>query len=107
MDFEALAGGPVCIVFWATYCHARQEEEPDLRRAHDTYRDDGLVVLAIDADDPAAEVGRYVEERQLPWTIALDPDLQAYDACGAIGTPTHYIVDRDGRIEGVRPPRAD
>lgn len=97
-DLAALAGRPVWIVFWATYCHACQEEEPDLRRAYDTHRDDGLVVLAIDAGEPVVDVRRYVEERQLPWTIALDPELQAYDAYGAIGTPTHYFIDRDGRI---------
>lgn len=98
MDLEELAGRPVWIVFWATYCHACREEEPDLRRAYDTYRDDGLVVLAIDAGEPAEDVRRYVEERQLPWTIALDPESQASDAYGAIGTPTHYFIDRDGRI---------
>lgn len=98
IDFEELAGRPVWVVFWATYCHACQEEEPDLLRVYERYRDDGLAVLAIDAGEPAEDVRRYVEERQLPWRIALDPDLQAYDAYGAIGTPTHYFIDRDGRI---------
>ena len=98
MDLEALAGRPVWIVFWATYCHACQEEEPDLRRVYHTHRADGLVVLAIDAGEPAEDVRRYGEERQLPWNIALDPELQAYDAHGAIGTPTHYFIDREGRI---------
>lgn len=100
IELKELAGQPVWIVFWATYCHACQEEEPDLRRIYDTHRDDGLVVLAIDAGEPAADVRRYAEERQLPWTIALDQDLSAYDAYGAIGTPTHYFIDRDGRIAG-------
>jgi peroxiredoxin len=98
LDVSDLAGQPVWIVFWATYCHACQEEEPDLRRAHLAHRDDGLVVLAIDAGEPAEDVRRYVEERRLPWRIALDPDLAAFDAYGAIGTPTHYFIDRDGRI---------
>ncbi len=98
MDLAELSGQPVWIVFWATYCHACQEEEPDLRRAHDAHRDDGLVVLAIDAGEAADDVRRYVEERRLPWRIALDASLQAYDAFGAIGTPTHYFIGRDGRI---------
>jgi len=98
MDLGELVGRPVWIVFWATYCHACQEEEPDLRRAYDAHRADGLVVLAIDVGEPAEDVRRYVEERQLPWRVALDPELQAYDAYGAIGTPTHYFIDRDSRI---------
>ncbi len=81
-----------------TYCHACQEEEPDLRRAFAAHRDDGLVVLAIDAGEAPQDVRRYVEERRLPWRIGLDPRLSAYDAYGAIGTPTHYFIGRDGRI---------
>lgn len=98
LDLAELAGRPVWIVFWATYCHACQEEEPDLRRAYAAHRSEGLVVLAIDAGEPVEDVRRYVEERSLPWRIALDPDLAAFDAYGAIGTPTHYFVDREGRI---------
>lgn len=98
IDLGELSGRPVWIVFWATYCHACQEEEPDLRKAYLTYRKSGLVVLAIDAAEPADEVRRYVGERRLPWSIALDPELNAYDAFGAIGTPTHYFIAPDGRI---------
>ncbi len=98
LDLADLPGRPVWIVFWATYCHACQEEEPDLRRAYAAHRAEDLVVLAIDAGEPAEDVRRYVEERRLPWRIALDPGLRAFDAYGAIGTPTHYFVDRDGRI---------
>lgn len=93
-----LSGRPVWIVFWATYCHACRQEEPDLRRAYAAHRAEDLVVLAIDAGEPVEDVRRYVEERRLPWRIALDPELRAFDAYGAIGTPTHYFVDRQGRI---------
>jgi thiol-disulfide isomerase/thioredoxin len=97
-ELAELRGRPVWIVFWATYCHACQEEEPDLRRAYAAYRPDGLVVVALDAGEPADDVQRYVEERGLPWTVVLDPELRAYDAYGAIGTPTHYFIDPEGRI---------
>lgn len=98
LDLRELSGQPVWIVFWATYCHACQEEEPDLRRAYTRYRDEDLVVLAVDVGEPAEDVRRYVAERRLPWRIALDPERRAFDAYGAIGTPTHYFIDRQGRI---------
>lgn len=98
LDLGDLRGRPVWIVFWATYCHACQEEEPHLRRAYAAHREQGLVVIAVDAGEPVADVRRYVEERGLPWRIALDPGLRAFDVYGAIGTPTHYFIDRDGRI---------
>jgi peroxiredoxin len=98
LDLADLSGRPVWIVFWATYCHACREEEPDLRRAYAAHRAEDLIVLAIDAGEPAEDVRRYVAERRLPWQIALDPERRALDAYGAIGTPTHYFVDRQGRI---------
>lgn len=98
IDLADMSGKPVWIIFWATYCHACQDEEPDLRQAYARYRDNDLVLLAVDVGEPAEDVRRYVEERRLPWRIALDPDRRTVEAYGAIGTPTHYFVDRDGRI---------
>lgn len=91
-------GRPVWVTFWATYCHACKLEEPDMRRAFDAYRADGLVLLAIDVGEEANVVRRYVEERDLPWTVLLDEPGTAVDAFGAIGTPIHYFIAADGTI---------
>ncbi|MBI2778109.1 MAG: TlpA family protein disulfide reductase [Chloroflexi bacterium] len=92
-------GRPVWIVFWATYCHACQLEEPDLRRAFDAYRAEGLALVAIDIGEDAATVRRYAGDRGLPWTILLDASGTAVDRFGAIGTPSHYFIGADGRIQ--------
>ncbi|MGH9249982.1 MAG: TlpA family protein disulfide reductase [Acidimicrobiales bacterium] len=91
-------GRPVWITFWATYCHACQLEEPDLRRAYASHADDDLVVLAIDVGEDRDVVRRYVEARRLPWLVAIDVEGSAVGAYGAIGTPTHYFIDRVGII---------
>ena len=69
-----------------------------MRRAFDAYRADGLVLLAIDVGEEANVVRRYVEERDLPWTVLLDESGTAVDAFGAIGTPIHYFIAADGTI---------
>lgn len=91
-------GRPVWITFWATYCHACQLEEPDLRRVYDSHAGDDLVMLAIDVGEDRGVVRRYVMERRLPWTVVIDVEGSAVGAYGAIGTPTHYFVDRQGII---------
>lgn len=91
-------GRPVWVTFWATYCHACKLEEPDMRRAFDAYRADGLALLAIDVGEDANVVRRYIEERDLPWTVLLDESGSAVDAFGAIGTPIHYFIAADGTI---------
>jgi len=97
-DLNEFRGRPVWIVFWATYCHACQLEEPDLRRAFEAYRDK-LNIVAINVGEDPGVVQRYVEERDLPWTVLIDPDGGAVNAYGAIGTPTHYFVDGGGTID--------
>jgi peroxiredoxin len=92
-------GRPVWIVFWATYCHACQLEEPDLRRAFEAYRSGGLVVLAIDVGEEMATVRRYAQDHALPWTVLIDASGAAVDRFGAIGTPSHYFIGADGRIQ--------
>jgi thiol-disulfide isomerase/thioredoxin len=91
-------GRPVWITFWATYCHACQREEPDLRRVYEAHTKGDLVILAIDVGEDAEVVRQYVDDRDLPWTVFLDLDGSAVAAYGAIGTPTHYFVDRQGII---------
>jgi len=91
-------GRPVWITFWATYCHACQREEPDLRRVYESHANSDLAILAIDVGEDAHVVGQYVEDRDLPWTVILDLDGSAVAAYGAIGTPTHYFIDRRGII---------
>ena len=91
-------GRPVWVVFWATYCHACQLEEPDMRRAFDAYGADGPTLLAIDVGEDTDVVRRYAEERDLPWTILIDESGATVDAFGAIGTPSHYFIAADGTI---------
>ncbi len=98
MPASDYVGRPVWVTFWATYCHACKLEEPDMRRAFDTYRADGLVLLTIDVGEEANIVRRYVEGRDLPWTVLLDESGTAVDAFGAIGTPIRYFIGADGTI---------
>ena len=86
-------------VFWATYCHACELEEPDMRRAFEAFRSQGLTLLAIDVGEDNDVVGRYVEQRDLPWTVLIDDSGAAVDAFGAIGTPSHYFIGADGSIQ--------
>jgi thiol-disulfide isomerase/thioredoxin len=91
-------GRPVWITFWATYCHACQREEPDLRRVYASHAGDDLVMLAVDVGEDPQVVQRYAKEHRLPWTVLIDVEGSTVSAYGAIGTPTHYFIDRQGMI---------
>ena len=92
------AGRPIWVNFWATWCPPCQRETPDIRAAYEAHRDEGLVVLAIDVQEPAEIVREYADRYGLSYTIGLDTYGAVMKTYGVFGLPTHYFVDRSGVI---------
>ncbi len=95
---EDLRGSPVWVFFWATWCPPCQQETPDIQRAWEDHRDDGLVVLAIDVQEPGEVVAEYGRTYGLTYRIGLDPTAAVMGTYRVFGLPTHYFIDRDGVI---------
>jgi cytochrome c biogenesis protein CcmG/thiol:disulfide interchange protein DsbE len=93
-----LKGRPVWVVFWATWCPPCQQETPDIRAAYEAHREEGLVVLAIDIQEPAEVVRDYAARYELTYLIALDTYAAIMKTYAVFGLPTHYFIDRDGTI---------
>jgi peroxiredoxin len=91
-------GRPVWVVFWATWCPPCQQETPDIRAAYEAHRDEGLVVLAIDIQEPAEVVREYAGRYELTYPIAFDTYAAIMKTYAVFGLPTHYFIDRDGTI---------
>lgn len=92
------AGKPLWIVFWATWCTPCQQEATDIRAAYHAHRDEGLGVLAIDIQEPAAAVRAYVLSHDLDYPIGLDPTAAVKVRYGAWGLPFHFFLDGNGVI---------
>jgi peroxiredoxin len=71
---------------------------PAIQQRYERYRAQGFTVLAVDADEAAAEVAPFVAAYQLSFTILLDPQLKTSDLYRVRGYPTSYFVDRAGFI---------
>ncbi|MFZ0546964.1 MAG: TlpA disulfide reductase family protein, partial [Candidatus Promineifilaceae bacterium] len=93
-------GQPVIINFWASWCAPCRIEMPELQKAYETYQDDGLVILALNEDEPV-DVARdyFVGEMGLTFTALLDDNSAIATALGNFGTlPTTFFVDPEGTI---------
>lgn len=111
IELARLRGRVVLIEFWATNCSVCLREMPDMAALARELAPAGLTMIAIAMPyDRPDHVLAYARRHQLPFTVALDPMGAALEAFGPIpGTPTRFIVARDGtlvaRLVGAADPR--
>ena len=85
----------VLVNFWTTWCAPCRRESDDLT----ALRDSGLVVIRVALDERGREVVRsYVEDREMPYPLALAGRRTANRFGGVYGLPTTFVIDREGRI---------
>lgn len=97
-----LKGQPVFVNFWATWCTPCREEMPAMQELYERYRDQGLVILAINMEEDEARVRRWVEQGGFTYTFVLDSDGQQVKRYNVNAAPTSYFIGRDGVIRDLK-----
>ena len=92
-----LRGKAVMVNFWATWCGPCKIEMPLYVNAYEQNKD-GLVVLAVDVEEPAATVQAYVANNGLTFPVALDARGEVSLLYRVRGLPTTYFIDAAGTI---------
>jgi cytochrome c biogenesis protein CcmG, thiol:disulfide interchange protein DsbE len=100
VSLTGLAGRPVLLNLWATWCLPCLAEMPELAELHERYGPDGLMVvgLSVDEADKVGEVRRFVDERRIPFAVWLDPEMAIHRALRVRSLPATFLIDRQGRI---------
>ena len=88
----------VVLNFWATWCVPCRREMPDLEAVYRKYRDQGLVVLAINASESSEDIAAFVSKMGLTFPILRDSQRKATDAYDVRFLPTTVFLNRDGRV---------
>lgn len=98
---EELAGKPVVINFWASWCTPCREEAPLFERMWNRYRDRGLVILGVDVQDSEDNARSFVEDLGLTYPIVKDLDRSYFKQVSSIdGLPQTFFVDASGELVG-------
>lgn len=100
ISLAKLKGKPVLITFWASDCSSCIKEIPLLISLHQQYSTSGLTIIAVAMFyDPPNLVLQLTTEKQLPYSIALDPQAEHAKAFGNVQfTPTSFLIDKNGLI---------
>jgi len=98
-SLDDFSGKVVLVNFWATWCVPCQYELPELQRLYGRLKDDGLVVLAVNMDDPSEldDPSDWFAERGLSLPLYRHTPA-AERSYRLISLPLLALIDRDGRL---------
>jgi cytochrome c biogenesis protein CcmG/thiol:disulfide interchange protein DsbE len=87
--------GPAVINFWASWCLACRDENPELL----WLRGQGVTVYGVDYLDQREEALRWLEREGSPFAdVVFDGEGQLGRDMGLSGTPETYVIDRAGAV---------
>ncbi len=93
-----LAGQPVLLSFWTTWCPYCRRQTPVLVDAYSRYRDQGVQFVGIDVKESRAPVANYIDAHQMEYPVVLDAEGATAAQYAVRGFPTTYFVDGSGRV---------
>jgi peroxiredoxin len=101
LHLASLAGQPVMLNVWATWCAPCREEMPQLQALHEQFGHRGLRILGVSVDSRGSEptIRRFVEEGGYTYTILHDAaDVVSREFRTSGGVPETFLIDGDGRL---------
>ncbi len=79
-------------------------EVPLLKELYAQYKDQGVVFVGISLDEDPKALQEMVGSKGISWPQVRDADGSLVALFNIKGTPTYYLLDRDGKIAAKRIP---
>lgn len=91
-------GQGVFLNFWATYCPPCKEEMPYMESQYQSFKDEGVQVIAVDVAEPRVTVNRFVTKYNLSFPIPMDSNEEVLNAYGVGPIPVTFLINEDGVV---------
>jgi len=95
-------GAVTVLNFWATWCGPCKWELPQLQKLTNELGGRGLVVLALNVDDPPVRVKQFIDYAKVSLPVFLI-DARTQGALGIDRIPFTVLLDREGKIVRAYP----
>lgn len=93
-----LKGKVVIVDFWASWCGPCQESFPAMNALQKKYGDKGLVIIAVNVDENAADKDAFLKGNVASFTVVRDAKQKLVDKV-EIGTmPSSFVLDKEGKV---------
>jgi peroxiredoxin len=103
VTLSQLRGHPVLVNYWTTWCPPCKREMPEIQEVYDIYRDQGLIVLSVNAtyNDYRNTVTNYINNNGFTFTVLFDEKGAFSNAYRTSVIPMSYFIDSRGIIRKV------
>ncbi len=91
-------GDIIVLNIWASWCPPCREEAPQLEQVWTRYRAQGVGFIGVDHEDTRAGGLSFTHEFGITYPVAFDHSGTVAARYGAVGIPSTFIIDRNGRI---------
>ncbi len=88
----------VMIHFWADWCPHCRQEFPELQKAFDTLKDQGLLIVGINSGQPFEHMIGIQQEFNLTFPMLSDEEAITAKKYKVSGLPASFYIDKDGNI---------
>jgi cytochrome c biogenesis protein CcmG, thiol:disulfide interchange protein DsbE len=95
-----LAGAPVVVNFWASWCVSCPEEAADLERMWKQYGPKGVRFIGVTYADGAGAARAFVDRYGVTYPSVRDPDERLATGFGVRGVPETFFIDHNWRFAG-------
>lgn len=90
-------GQGVLLNFWGTWCKPCESEMPFMERQYQVYQDQGVQILAVNIDESAYAVNRFIDKHQLSFPVLIDKGEVA-TAYHVGQLPVTFLIDKEGKV---------
>jgi peroxiredoxin len=105
VSLSSFKGKYVLIDFWASWCGPCRQENPNVVKAFNNYKDKGFTVLGVSLDQPNAKDKwmKAIHDDNLTWTQVSDLKFWKNEVAvqyGIQAIPQNFLIDPQGKIIG-------
>lgn len=103
VSLASLRGKYVLVDFWASWCEPCRQENPNVVKAFNQYKDKGFTILGVSLDQKKEPWLKAIEKDQLTWTHVSDLKYWQNEVAvmyGINSIPASLLLDPNGKIIG-------
>ena len=97
-DLDDYKGNVVLIDFWASWCGPCRQSFPWMNDMHAKYRDEGLVIIAVNLDNDMDAANRFLSDYPTQFDVHFDRDKILARDFEVAAMPSSFLIGRNGQI---------